>query len=408
MCNYYLLFYLLILSMPVKMTAQVNYVLNPNFEQYSRCPYEYDQIKFANFWSAIDTVNHPPIDSFGTLCAPEYCNECSIHYETAIPNNDRFFHYARSGKGMAQVAMYFDQSFQLANNQIDYLQGRLYKPLINGTSYCVTFFVCNELTSGYAINNIAAFLDDGSIDATQYCGLAQTTHIPQVTDSAIIYDSINWTKIEGSFTATGTERFITIGNFTVYPQNIAIRFPSSSEVISLYLVDDVSVVESKTLAYAGGRKFKTKTDSVFIGRSEILPDCTWYRNGVLIDTFHSGFWVKDTANTTYVVKQDFCGNVKYDTAFIVIANLSVSSVGNEGVFKVYPNPATKEITIQTVNNVSSAQLAIYDLSGRVMLMRNVGFVEGETHVPLELPGGVYMVELVNSEGVRNIQRLSVL
>jgi hypothetical protein len=389
--------------------AQVNYVLNPSFEDYSKCPYALDQIKFANYWSPIDTLNYPPTDSFGDpRCTPEYCNKCAGSNPYAgVPWNGYF--YPRTGNGMAHVMMYYDGS--LSNNfpdQRNYLQGRLYRTLVAGKSYCVTFFVSFEFNTGYAINHIGAYLDNGEIDTTQNCGLPQTTHIPQVADSNVIFDSINWTKIEGSFTATGAEKFITIGNFFDLAHTTAVYIPGSADPVSFYLVDDVTVVQSETPAYAGGKKFKLKTDSVFIGRSEVLPDCEWYRNGVLIDTFHSGFWVKDTANTTYVVKQDFCGNVKYDTAYIVIAKLGVSSVGSEGVFKVYPNPATKEITIQTVNNVSSAQLAIYDLSGRVILMRNVGFVEGETHVPLALSGGVYVVELIDQEGRKNIQRLSIL
>ena len=35
--------------------GQVNYVLNPSFEQYKNCPNDADQIKFANYWSSIDT-----------------------------------------------------------------------------------------------------------------------------------------------------------------------------------------------------------------------------------------------------------------------------------------------------------------------------------------------------------------
>jgi hypothetical protein len=61
-----------------------------------------------------------------------------------------------------------------------------------------------------------------------------------------------------------------------------------------------------------------------------------------------------------------------------------------------------------VNNVSTAELAIYDLSGRIMLMQNIGFVNGEIQLPLSLPGGVYVVELIDQKGRKNIQRLSIL
>jgi len=385
--------------------AQVNQVLNPSLEQYSRCPYAYDQIKFANYWSAIDTLSP---DSVGLNCAPEYCNECAgTNGQVGVPLTGSYFHYPRTGKGMAEVTMYFDQS-SADPNALNYLQGHLYQLLIPDTSYCVTFFVCLALGSGYAINNIGAFLDNGAIDATQTCGKPQPSHIPQIIEHNVIYDSINWTKIEGSFTAMGTEKFITLGDFAAYAQTNAVRLGAASEVIGFYLVDDVSVVKSSTPAYAGGLKYKTKYDSVFIGRNEILPDCEWYRNGVLIDTMRAGFWVKDTVNTTYVVKQDFCGNVKYDTALIVVTNLDVSSVGNEYTFKIFPNPASKEITIQTVNDRSTKILAIYDMSGRIVVRQEVGFVDGSVRVPIDLKGGIYVVELVDENGIKNIQRLSIL
>jgi hypothetical protein len=416
MNRYSTMLYLFILILNANTTnAQVNFVQNGGFEQYSKCPYNNDQIKFAMGWQPIDTINAPPIDSFGSLnCTPEYCNVCSgTNTFTGVPYSGVYHHYPHAGNGMSQVLMYFDESYANNPNKRDYLQNRLVKTLTTGKPYCVTFYVTLEQASGYAINHIGAYFDNGSIDTTQNCGLPQTTHVPQVQTLNVVSDTLNWTKIEGGFTATGTEKYITIGNFydkahtnAVYFQNTILS--GSHSAFTYYLVDDVSVVESATPAYAGGDKWIAKGDSVFIGRNEVVPDCMWYRNGVLIDTVHAGFWVKDTVSTTYLVKQSICGNVLYDSMHIHIAKVGVGSVGNESIFKVYPNPAGKEITIQTVNNVSSATLAVYGLSGRVMMMREVGFVNGETHVPLDLPGGVYVIELVNSEGVKNIQRLIIL
>jgi hypothetical protein len=414
-CSLKLYLFVLLLMPSTAAYAQVNYVQNGGFEQYSMCPYTFDQIKFSTNWSSIDTIAKHGIDTFGNYnCTPEYCNACAgNNLASGLPFNEFFYHYPHSGNGMAQEIMYFDESIINNPYKRDYMQSKLLHSLRAGKSYCISFYVTLEQSSGYAINHIGAYLDNGIIDTTQNCGLPQTTHIPQVQTQVVISDTLNWTKIEGSFIATGTEEFITIGNFydtahtkAVWRQNTI--NPGSHSSNAWYLVDDVSVVESATPAYAGGDKWIAKGDSVFIGRNEVVPDCVWYRNRVLIDTVHAGFWVKDTVPTTYVVKQSICGNVLYDSMHIHIAKVGVGSVGNESIFKVYPNPATREITIQTVNNVSSATLAVYDLSGRVMLTREVGFVTGETHVPLNLPGGVYIIELVNNEGVKNIQRLSVL
>ncbi len=400
------LFYLLLLTAPNFVHAQVNYVLNPSLETYTQCPYDYDQINFAKYWSSIDSLNIYQATSDGI---PEYMNTCAgNNIYTGVPSNANGYKYPHTGNGMAAMMMYNISTTFYA--QRDYLQGRLDQKLTAGKQYCITFYVFLEQGSAYAVNKIGAYLDGGQIDTTHNPGLPQTQYTPQVLENSIILDTVNWTKIEGNFMATGNEQFITIGTFF---DNAHISAPNFNPfgmayVTAYYFVDDISVVESDIPAYSGGTKFKAKYDSVFIGRNEIVPDCEWYRNGVLIDTLHAGFWVKDTANTTYVVKQSICGNVKYDTAHIMIARVGVPSVGNESVFKIYPNPAQHEITIQGVNNRSTATLAIYDFSGRVMLQQEVSFVNGEVRVPLSLAGGVYMVELVDKDGCKNIQRLSVL
>ncbi len=407
--RYRALLYLLFFLMPFTSSAQVNYIINGGFETYSRCPYYWNQIKFATGWTAIDTINHPPADSFGTPCAPDYMNICAgANQYAGVPATGLYYHYPRTGNGMVEMIMY--NTSTTFPYQRDYLQGKLRTPLVSGTQYCVTFYVFLEQGANYAVNHIGAYFDNGEIDTTQNCGYPQTTHIPQVQTLSIVTDTVNWTKIEGSFTATSNESYITIGNF--YDNAHVLTSISNSNGIGIdcgeYLIDDISVVASNTPAYAGGWMYKTKKDSLFIGRNEIVPDCMWYRNGLLIDTIHAGFWVKDTVNTVYVVKQSICGNVKYDTAWVNIANTGVGSIGNASVYRIYPNPASKEIMIQCPNNTSTVGMVVYDMSGRVMLRRELTFVNGEYRLPIDLNSGMYVVELVGEDGVRSVQRLSVL
>ncbi len=102
--RYKIILYLLTLLATISTSAQVTFVNNGGFETHSRCPYENDQIKFATGWTAIDTFNHPPVDSFGTFCAPEYLNTCAGNNQYAgIPSNGFYYHYPRTGNGMAQT-----------------------------------------------------------------------------------------------------------------------------------------------------------------------------------------------------------------------------------------------------------------------------------------------------------------
>lgn len=199
-----LLFFLLLL--PFVSQAQVNYVINPSFEQYVRCPTTLDEVGLIKNWSPIDTTHTYPAlgDTFGIPnCSPDYINTCAgMNFDVGLPSNARFFQYPRTGNGMVQVMMYFDESF--ANPyQRDYLQGRLSSPLSAGTNYCITFYVNFEgntasIASGYAVDHIGAYLDDGTIDldtGMNYCGLPHPSIIPQVFTTTIITDTVNWVKV---------------------------------------------------------------------------------------------------------------------------------------------------------------------------------------------------------------------
>ena len=145
---------------------------NGGFEIYSQCPFNFDQIRFANYWDAIDT-NYTFDSTFywerrlGDFYA-QYVNTCDTESGriAAVPANPKFNHYPHSGNGMAYAAMFFhlDDTVGSSGNQINYVQGHLQTHLQAGKDYCVTFYVLS--IGAYSINKIGAYLDDGSIDTT--------------------------------------------------------------------------------------------------------------------------------------------------------------------------------------------------------------------------------------------------
>ena len=194
--------------------AQVNLVLNPSFEQYSRCPENVGQETYCDHWMTIDSSWFFTADSLGSPGGtPSYCNICSSTRGGGVPLNDYFYHYCRTGSGMMNVGMYHDCYTPDTNNSRAYLQGHLAHTLTMGHGYLVTFYVVNSNQSTYAINDIGAYLDNGAIDTVSVPGAPHSGYTMQVLDTAVISDTLNWTKIQGVFTANGTERLITIGNF---------------------------------------------------------------------------------------------------------------------------------------------------------------------------------------------------
>jgi hypothetical protein len=275
-----LLVFILLLNPCIRLKAQVNYVLNPSSEQYSHCPYTADQIKYANFWSPIDSKGNPDSPLYFPICSPEYCNTYASGTIVGVPSGGGYNHKTHSGNVIAQVQMYSNETEVIFYIR-DYLQGRFVKPLIADTTYCVTFYVALEQLSNYAINNIGVYIDNGGIDIASDTGCAQPHSLitPQILDSNVINDTVNWKMIQGLIKANGIEKFIAIGNFSDKNHITAIPLSYSSSNFSRYLVDDVSVIESNTDSNAGNDTTNGYGDTAHIGIYEGGMPCTWYIEG---------------------------------------------------------------------------------------------------------------------------------
>ena len=315
----FLLVVILFICASIKGEAQINLVKNGDFEQETTCPYYPDQIKIAKYWSCIDTGYISTTDSFAgnNQCSPEYINLCGTNTTVAAPNNILFYQFPHSAAGMADVAMYYNIIDTSIAYQRDYLMGRLSTTLIGGQSYCVTFYVVMANTADFAINNIGAYLDDGSIDTNGHCGWPHTQYTPQVLDTTIINDTLNWVKIQGSFIANGTEKYITIGNFCDTAHTNKIRLHPGN--VSYYEVDDVSVIATGATAYAGPDKYISRGDTATIGvdvNGGGMP-CYWYVYGSSVPIDSGGtIQVHPLDTVTYVVAMDLCGTVTYDTVTV--------------------------------------------------------------------------------------------
>lgn len=394
----------LLLTMSSSAFAQLNYVLNPDFEQYTFCPNDADQIYAAKYWHSIDTL-----ETHNGLGKPEYCHVCAtnILHNTAVPDNVWFYQEAHSGSGVAQVLIFDDEttpSSPLSDYKRDYLQGRLYKGLTAGKSYCVSFYVNLEEASAYAVKEIGAYLDNGTIDTTRNCSLPQTKYTPQVINtSGYLTDTAGWKKIEGSFIATGKEQFITIGNFKDKSGTSYVSIPynayNGGGEYTWYLVDDVSVIESSTKADAGPDTHCGQGDSVYIGRPrEIGLECTWTKLGssTIIGT-GAGIWVKPTVTTSYVVTQTLCGVVTKDTVRVDVWKLGITSIhGQTQDYSLSPNPTKGSIILhQQVADDKALGVTVSNALGAVVYSGNVRFKEGEAALSLDhhLPSGFYTLRI---------------
>jgi hypothetical protein len=386
--------------------CQVNLVLNGDFEAHSYCPRGWDEIGVCPYWSGIDSLVS------GNCDVPDYCNACApIASNVNVPQGFFYFQYPHSGNAFYICVFRFVERGIESNFWRVYLQGRLRKKLTMGKRYCVSFWVNLAEGSKYAIKELSAYLDNGSIDTTTQCGAPQTQCTPQITWSGSpITDSANWIKVEGSFIANGTERFITIGNYEDSSHITVLTLPDNSynsgfPFNTFYLVDDVSVVESDTKADAGPDRHIGYGDSVYIGRpsSEAIW-CDWRVLGFpTIIGSGPGIWVKPTVTTSYVMSQTLCGYTTTDTVKVFVGETGVASVGAADVrqYLLMPNPNDGNITLlQKLADSEPVSIKVYNTVGAVVHASNIVFEGNAAELNLSnIPVGVYYMKLLDKSGV---------
>ncbi len=383
--------------------AQINLVVNPSLENFNTCPFYWDQITYSDGWTQLDSTWNPTVTSHYPYGIPEYCNVCAGTNTYAGFSNNVFFNHApRTGNAAVEVQTFFNEFDPSYQNKRDYLQGHLTSTLTAGQSYCVTFYVTLEQWSYWATNNLGVYFDNGSIDTTHDFGLPQTGYTPQIIETAIINDTLNWVKVSGSFIANGTERLFTIGNFSDYAHtSFAPAFGRDttgsylSSSYTTYLLDDVSVIRSNARPIAGTDHTIPVggTDSVIIGDilDTYLP-VYWYVNGVKIDSNKANIKVKPNITTTYVVGLSLCGTMVYDTVIVHVGSTIISSTASPIMDPhIYPNPATNQITIEQADN---ATFSITDMLGRVVQRGKLNSNTEQIDLSALVPAS-YIVQLTN-------------
>ena len=375
--------------------AQNNLVLNPSFEEIDTCPFSQGQINIAFGWDTLIIGGGSP-DVFHNCCT--FTNYCGI------PNNwqNKGFQYPKNGNSYSGVVA--TTSFLNGTYWREYMQGTINNQLNGGNEYCVKFYVSLSNVSKYSCNSVGAYFDNGTIQTGNYSLPIQPV-TPQILISNIqLDDTLNWVAIEGSFTANGTEQYITIGNF--FPDSLSgiQPFPNGTGPLffegSYYYIDDVSVIDISTPAFAGNDTSITAGDSIYLGRpSEIGLDeaCVWFINGIPIDTL-AGIMVAPDSTTTYILQQTICGNVQYDSVTVTVdKGTGISTLNKKDHFEVYPNPSNGDVWLKLEDFIDHAELKLYNINGMMVHQERI-YNPGIHKIIYEFENGVYVFSLKTKRG----------
>jgi len=208
-----------------------NLVPNPSFEDTLNCPIRPNGTFASNIFSCQNWYSP-------TSSIPYYFNACAPHIAGGnrnVPNNYPSFgwQYARTGNAYAEIQLIGSASTNC------FIQVELTDTLINNHKYCVEFYVNRLNNVNAASNNIGMYFSDLALqfpNPSDYIGL-----IPQINETNVISDTVNWVSISGEYMANGGEQYITIGNFYSLANTDTININNTGYIGAAYYIDDVSV-----------------------------------------------------------------------------------------------------------------------------------------------------------------------
>jgi hypothetical protein len=208
--------------------AQQNLVPNASFENFTTCPHFPNQINYALDWFQA---------SLGDPNLYNICDSSSAHL-AGVPSNNDGNQWPRTGNGYAGMVTHF-----FGGNYREYIEVKLTQNLIAGNKYLVSFYVSLADTLAYACGNMGVYFSQLQINVSTIGVLPFTPQIANNPSLNPLFDKVNWILVSDTFTANGSERYMTIGNFdndTNSPVTLVGGATNASYI--LYYIDDVSVV----------------------------------------------------------------------------------------------------------------------------------------------------------------------
>lgn len=203
--------------------GQTNLVINPSFETFTVCPTYEDNIIQAIGWTSYKE-------------SPDYFNACSV-LGLGTPTNVTGYQIPHSGVGYGGFFAYDNA----AANTREIIGGALTQTLNIGQTYYVSAYFALAEIKGISpkfipCNNIGVKFSTIPFSTITPVPINNFAHI---YSSQIISDTMNWTKISGSFIADSNYKYLMIGNFFDDANTDTINRPSGTR--SYFFVDDICV-----------------------------------------------------------------------------------------------------------------------------------------------------------------------
>ena len=306
-----------------------NLVLNPGFDcGIDQCYYTIDPEDFESFVCDWSCPTYGTSDIFSTQLEDVSCYGF-------MPDNgiNKEARQVRIGSQLPRSGSRFAGIYTYGLNEYrEYLQGTLASTLTPGQTYCAEMYVSLASNVGHACNNIGMHFHEDRIwdDGTYSLNVE-----PQVVETNIVNDSLNWVRIIGPFEATAPFGFLTIGNFANNTLTSIEQKPFSKSPYgpwAYYFVEDVAVYP-----FVPHHFTITGNNSICLGEfaniyaDGQLENVKWTP---LLDTTNvisTGrlLHVSPEYTTAYVVSGNNCSVVVKDTVIVDVKPVKQINLGND-------------------------------------------------------------------------------
>ncbi len=388
--------FVVVLTSCVLKSQVVNYIGNGSFEEVETNT-SIPSFRTVKFWAATDSLKF-----YGELLSSKIL-------PIKVPSSSYTYQLPRTGNNHL-IAQQFCTSCPIVKR--GYPRNRLKHSLKANVEYCFSMYVNLSNESTHGIDALGVYFSDSTIDTIKKCNIPITYLTPQVENpiNSLLTDTLNWVLIRGQFIANGIEKYALIGNFRSDTNTNTVLTNSTNLPAngSVYLLDDISLIELNLPAFAGRDTTFKPGDSLFLGRQPdvgIDEACVWYKlpNQTPIDTI-AGFWIKPSETCTYVVKQEICGLVKWDTVVVKKWELDVAlnelKIINDRL-KIYPNPADGILNVvlrqaqdEILNDKTWFEMKIMNAFGQLVQEEEVTFTNNKATINTNhLNNGVYVLTL---------------
>lgn len=325
-----LLYISILIFLPKQILFCQNIVPNPSFEcGETNCEATVQTVYFPQYacdWSCPTTGTS---DIFSIDEANPYCYS-SMPYHNSLQRYHIGSQLPRTGKRFAGIYSYSGDQPR-PHQYREYLEVELNEPLVAGEYYCAEMYASPGENAFFVSNNLGmAFVETKVEFYDDYHELPLT---PQIVESQIISDTVNWVKIGAIFKAGGQEKYLIIGNFSNDKETSAIPyFQNSTDYNAYYFIDDVSVerLPHSKFSFLGNTNI-CEGDSVLIEASVGTTNIVWT---TLVDkstVISNGptLKVKPDTSTSYYVRATGCNMVVEDTVFIMVKPLPSVNLGRD-------------------------------------------------------------------------------